>query len=55
MWNLKKDRWNAAVGLLDFYHGSDLTATLVGVACTVLLGGSAQDLINHPSVCSGLA
>jgi hypothetical protein len=23
VWNLKKDRWNAAVGLLDFYHGSE--------------------------------
>jgi len=23
VWNLKKDRWNAAVGLLDFYHCSE--------------------------------
>jgi hypothetical protein len=23
VWNLKKDRWNQAVGLLDFYHGSE--------------------------------
>lgn len=23
VWNLKKDRWNGAVGLLDFYHGSE--------------------------------
>jgi len=23
VWNLKNDRWNAAVGLLDFYHGSE--------------------------------
>jgi len=23
VWNLKKDRWNAAVELLDFYHGSE--------------------------------
>lgn len=22
VWNLKKDRWNQAIGLLDFYHGS---------------------------------
>jgi hypothetical protein len=22
IWNLKKDRWNHALGLLDFYHGS---------------------------------
>jgi hypothetical protein len=22
IWNLKKDRWNQALGLLDFYHGS---------------------------------
>jgi hypothetical protein len=22
IWNLKKDRWNSALGLLDFYHGS---------------------------------
>ena len=23
VWNLKKDRWNSAVELLDFYHGSE--------------------------------
>jgi hypothetical protein len=23
VWNLKKDRWNTAVELLDFYHGSE--------------------------------
>jgi hypothetical protein len=23
VWNLQKDRWNTAVGLLDFYHGSE--------------------------------
>lgn len=23
VWNLKRDRWNAAVELLDFYHGSE--------------------------------
>jgi hypothetical protein len=23
VWNLKKDRWNAALELLDFYHGSE--------------------------------
>src|SRR5437016_1783965 len=23
VWNLKKDRWNSAIELLDFYHGSE--------------------------------